>query len=311
MIPERIASLLAGGTEIVCGLGLADRLVAISHECDFPVDVLDRPRVTRARIDDRAPSGDIDRQVRDAMADGLPLYEIDADRLAALRPDLVVTQSQCEVCAIDEKDVRAVLASNDAFSDTTLVSLNPTTLDAIFADIIAVGRAADCTAAADEYVVKLRRRVDSVREATRDVADDDRPRVACIEWIDPVMVAANWMPNLIELAGARCDLTRAGDRSAYTSWPDVLADDPDVIIVMPCGFDLSRAIEESATLRCMPGWADLAAVRTGRVFAVDGNAYFNRSGPRIVDSLEILATLIHPDRFDRASLPDRSWSDLS
>jgi iron complex transport system substrate-binding protein len=309
--PQRIVSLLASGTEILYGLGLGERVVGVSHECDFPEAVRTKPRVTRANIDASTSSKIIDEQVRESTACGAPLYSIDSALLASLRPDLIVTQSQCDVCAVDYKDVVRTVQSIDALRATKIVSLNPTTLEAVFGDIVRVGRAADCGEAAHHYIERLRNRVESVRERTGHVPPAERPRVLCVEWIDPVMVAANWMPDLIALAGGRCDLTRAGERSGHADWHAVVAFDPQVIIVMPCGFDLERSVAESAALTTRPGWDDLAAVCDRRVFAVDGNAYFNRSGPRIVDSLEILAALIHPARCDRSRLPAGSWAPLS
>lgn len=311
MRPQRIVSLLASSTEILYGLGLGDRVVGVSHECDFPEAVRTKPRVTRANIDASASSKIIDEQVRESTACGAPLYSIDTVLLTSLRPDLIVTQSQCDVCAVDYKDVVRTVQSIDALRATRIVSLNPTTLEAVFDDIARVGVVADCQEAAHSYVERLRNRVETVREKTGHVPPAERPRVLCIEWIDPVMVAANWMPDLIAVAGGRCDLSRAGDRSAHADWPAVVAFDPEVLIVMPCGFDLPRAVAESAALTTRPGWEDFAAVRERRVFAVDGNAYFNRSGPRIVDSLEILAALVHPDRCDRSRLPRGSWASLS
>ena len=177
------------------------------------------------------------------------------------------------------------------------MDLNPTTLDGIFEDIRRVGAATGCEDEAETYVARLRERVDAVRSTSAAIPIDKRPRVCCIEWIEPLMVASNWMPELIDIAGGRNDLTVAGQKSAYSKWEDVCAFDPQVIVIMPCGFDLPRALSESTTLTGLRGWTELSAVRNQRVYAVDGNAYFNRSGPRIIDSLEILAGLIHPDLF--------------
>lgn len=296
MTPQRIVSLLAGATEILDGLGLADRLVGISHECDYPSEVMDRPRVTRARIDPSASSGDIDRQVKDCMTGGGPLYEIDTALLASLRPELIVTQSQCEVCAVSLDVLRRAIESNPSLHGALVVSLNPTTLDGILTDIMTVGRTAGVPSASDRFVGELRGRMEGVCTTTRALPDDDRPRTICMEWIEPPMVAGNWMPDLIDIAGGRCPLTVSGQRSGYTDWSDIRSFNPEVIVVMPCGFNLDRAVAEAPVLRRKPGWSSMSAVRNGRVYAVDGNAYFNRSGPRIVDSVELLAHLIHPRR---------------
>lgn len=312
--PGRIASLLASSTEMLYGLGLGDRVVAISHECDYPaVQIADKPRVTRTHVAAEAPSGDIDREVRQRVEQGEALYELDIDQLASLEPDLIVTQSQCDVCAVRYQDVLDAVASHPALRGTQVVSLNPTTLDEIFVDILRVGAAAGVPAEAERYVAVLRERVESVRQQTASLAKGERPRVVCIEWIDPVMVAANWMPELIALAGGQHDLTTAGQHSAYTPWSDVVQYDPEVVIVMPCGFDLARTLAEVPTMQRFAGWQQLSAVRNGRVWGVDGNAYFNRSGPRMVDSLEMVAHLIHPARFGEPAELDgeRPWARIT
>ena len=296
---ERIASLLASATEIVCGLGLGDRLVAISHECDYPPEVTSKPRVTFTTIDAEQSSAGINEQVKDCLRSGRPLYEIDVETLASLGPDLIVTQSQCDVCAVKYEDVVKVVRTVDALGQTEIVDLNPASLEDIFRDIERVGAAVGCADRAGDYVAALKARVDVVRSAISGVSPGDRPRVVCVEWTEPLMVAANWLPELIDVAGGRCTITTSGQPSTHTDWDDVVAFDPEVIIVMPCGFGLARSEAEVQTLSRRPGWSDLAAVRADRVWAVDGNAYFNRSGPRIVDSLEILAHALHPDRVER------------
>jgi iron complex transport system substrate-binding protein len=194
----------------------------------------------------------------------------------------------------------ARLQDHDALKETVVVALNATTLDEIFEDIIRVGEAAACPAEAQAYVSDLRRRLEAVRAKAASAATKHRSRVVCLEWIDPVMVAANWMPDLIDMAGGQSGLTSSGARSRYTAWDDVIAFDPEVIVVMPCGFDLTRTLDEARDLPKLRNWSKLTAVRTERVYAVDGNAYFNRSGLRIIDSLEILAKLIHPTVFGDA-----------
>jgi len=297
MPSERIASLLAGGTEILYGLGLGERVVAVSHECDYPGEVKAKPRVTFTNITVDADSRTIDEQVKSLTAAGTPIYNIDVALLASLRPDLIVTQSQCDVCAVNYNDVLAAINTCPALRSTKVVALNPTTLEGVFEDILRVGEAARCSKTAEEYVAGLRGRVEAVRTKSAHLAAGSRPRVACIEWIEPLMIAANWMPELVEIAGGQNGLTRRGAKSAYSRWDDVAAYDPEVIVVMPCGFDLPRTIEESSILTSYPCWTNLTAVRKGRVIAMDGNAYFNRSGPRIVDSLEVLAQVMHPQLY--------------
>lgn len=296
MADLRIASMLASGTEIVVGLGLEDALVAISHECDFPASVLDRPRVTHTTIDVSSTSGEIDTAVKKHMRTGAQLYEIDAKTLASLRPDVIVTQAQCDVCAINLTDVKEIVAQAPELARTKIVPLNPTSLSGIFDDIRAVGASVAADDVAARFVAKLEERVERVREKA--AAVEHRPRAVMIEWIDPLMIAANWMPDLLDIAGADAPLTEPGKRSGYTNWDEVRALDPEVIVVSPCGFDLGRTLAEIDLLQGLQGWHDVTAVKSGRVFAADGNALFNRSGPRIIDSLELLAHLIHPERFD-------------
>jgi iron complex transport system substrate-binding protein len=296
-MPRRIVSLLSSATEILYALGLGDRVAAVSHECDYPPAVLHKPEVTFSHVQSAAPSGAIDQQVRSLSEAGLPLYQIDVELLAALRPELIVTQAQCDVCSVRYADVLAAVAAQPALRDTTVLALNPQSLSDILADVERVGVAAGCPDRAAEVSEKLSARVARVRDATAGLSESQRPRVACIEWIEPLMLAANWVPEIVELAGGKNLLSQAGRHSTYTAWSDLAELDPQRILVMPCGFDLPRTIAESAALARLPGWKTLSAVRGSRVFAVDGSAYFNRSGPRIVDSLEILAHLVHPQRF--------------
>ncbi len=300
----RVASLLAAGTEILYALGSGECVVAVSHECDYPPEVARKPRVTRANVRSEESSKAIDDHVRQLAHAGRPLYEIDVPQLAALAPHLIVTQSPCEVCAVSSEMVLAAIAGFDSLKSARVVSLNPTSLERIFDDIRRVGEATGSERKAADYVALLERRTDSVRRVTEGIPVSRHARVLCIEWIEPLMVAANWMPDLVHLAGGINGLTKPGERSRCAAWSDAVAFDPEVIVIAPCGFDLPRTLREAVALRSLPGWGRLSAVQNRRVFAADGNAYFNRSGPRIVDSLEILATLIHPSLFPVAS-PER------
>jgi iron complex transport system substrate-binding protein len=239
--------------------------------------------------------------VRDLLSAGQPLYEIDRALLTSLKPDLIVTQAQCDVCAVKYDDVLEFVHGEPVLQRTQVVALNPTRLDDLFTDIQRVGRATGCSDRAGSYVAQLRGRVAAVRERTASIGPRQRPVVGCIEWFEPLMLAANWMPDLIDLAGGMQPFTRSGVHSVCSSWDDFCAANPDCIILMPCGFDLQRTLVEARELERRPEWARLKAVRAGRVFAVDGNAYFNRSGPRLVDSLEILARLLHPQLFGYAT----------
>lgn len=290
-MPPRIVSLLASGTEIVHALDLDDHLVGISHECDHPPELLDRPRVSRPRFDpDGLDSGAIDRAVRQAMADHGSVYEIDAEALAELKPDLILTQAVCEVCAVPTPGVRETVGTLGL--DAAVLSLDAHTLPDILGTIRAVGAAAEVDARAAAYVEGLERRLEAVESA---VADAPAPDVLAIEWLDPPFAPGHWVPEQIERAGGRCMVGEAGARSVETRWDALAGLDPDVLVVMPCGYgvEASRADAERHADRLVA--VAPRAVEWGRAFVVDGSSYFNRSGPRAVDGVEILAGLLHPD----------------
>lgn len=288
--PERIVSLLPSATEIVCGLGLTDHLVGVSHECDYPEEIAGRPVLTAPKLDPSGGSAEIDAGVRRLVADGLGVYRIDVDRLAELRPDLIVTQDQCDVCAVPLSEVEA--AARQCLGDgVSVVSLHPSALADVFADIRRVGDAAGRADAAEALVSGMEERLDRIR--ARHAHLRARPRVACIEWIEPLMLAGNWVPDLVELGGGTCG-PASGQTSGTVTWDELEAYEPDVIIVMPCGFKLPQTRRELSLLTRRPEWARLPAVRNRRVYAVDGNAYLNRPGPRLADSAELLAGLIQP-----------------
>ncbi len=287
----KIASLLPSATEIVCALGLADQLVGVSHECDFPEAIVGRPVLTDAKIDATQDSATIDAAVRGLVRDGLSVYRIKTDLLAELRPDLIVTQDQCDVCAVSYAEVEQ--ATRALFGDTAkIVSLKPQRLEDILNDITTVARAAGVESAGTALVEASRQRLDLITKKL--FRARSRPRVACIEWLEPLMMAGNWVPEMVELAGGTYDAVTAGAHSVTISWEQLVDYAPDVIILMPCGFKLTQTERELARLTSHPSWEGLPAVRNRRVYAVDGNAYLNRPGPRIVDSAELLAGLIQP-----------------
>jgi iron complex transport system substrate-binding protein len=294
----RIVSLLPSATEIVCALGLGESLVGVTHECDYPPIARARPIVTRSLLNhDGATSEEIDHAVSQQLHAGLSLYELDRPLLAQIAPDLVLTQALCDVCAVAygdvERAIRDISAAGDALAPQVL-SLEPNGLDDILTTIEYVGAAAGVAQRAATLVNELRVRIERVR--THAALAERRPRVACLEWLDPTFGPGHWLPELVELAGGRPGLGTAHCDSRRVAWEDVIAFAPEVIIVTPCGFDLRRTVEEAEqVLPSRNGWAALPAVRHGRVYAVDGNAYFSRPGPRIVDSLELLAELIHPE----------------
>lgn len=304
--PARIASLLPSATEIVAALGLAERIVGVSHECDYPPEIVGRPVLTEPKLDPRGHSAAIDAAVRRLVRDGLSVYRIREDALRAAQPDLIVTQDQCEVCAVSAPEVeaaaRALLGEH-----VTIVSLRPTSLEDVFADVMRVAVAAGVEAAGSALVESGRARLARLRD--RLVAARSRPRVACLEWLDPLMVAGNWIPELVERAGGQSDLVAPGAHSPTITWDDLLAAAPDVVIVMPCGFTLDQTRRELPQLVARPEWQALPAVRNGRAYVADGNAYLNRPGPRLVDSTELLAGLIQPG-YCASLLPPGSWERI-
>jgi iron complex transport system substrate-binding protein len=308
----RIVSLLPSATEIVCALGLEDALVGVTHECDYPASVRSLPRLTRSAIaHEDWSSEEIDHRVSRQLRDGLSLYELDRDLLHELRPDLILTQALCAVCAVDYGAVQDAAREAPGVSGAPgarVVSLEPRTLQGIIETIAAVGAATGAEARAAGLAAELRERVERIRERAASVAK--RPRVAFLEWIDPAFGPGHWVPELITIAGGRLGLGHVGVASRRVPWDDVIAFAPEVIVVAPCGFELERAAREAEeVLPRRNGWRALPAVRSGRVYVADGGAYFSRPGPRIVAGLELLAELIHPDRF-AGSAPPYSWRSL-
>jgi iron complex transport system substrate-binding protein len=287
-------SLLASGTELVCALGAGDCLVGRSHECDTPDWVKRLPSVSRPTFDVTGTSRAIDELVRTRLRDKLPLYEVDEAAIAALAPDVVITQTHCEVCAVSPADLAHAPGSRMSLERKQVVALETGSLEAILAGFRSVAQVLDLAAECDALVARIRARTDEIRDRTRPLA---RPRVACLEWIDPVFPMGNWGPELVELAGGISCLGAAGQHSASMAWEGVREADPDVIVVAPCGFGVDRTVSEMHTLEQRPGWRDLSAVRRGAVFVADGNVYFNRSGPSVFETPWILAEMLHPAHF--------------
>ena len=285
----RIASLLPSATEIVCSLGLEDALVAVSHSCDFAGRVASLPRVTRTRVPHGAPSREIDRVVRDCLHRGESLYQLDEGLLESLRPDLIVTQALCEVCAVGPAEVgRAVPALS---SHPRVITLEPRTLEEVFDAIEVVGEAVGRYGEAELLVRDLRRRVDAVR--TRSAALARRPRVAFLEWADPPICGGHWNPELVELAGGHDGLGRRGEPSRRVAWEELLAWQPEVMVLACCGLDGARGRRELDSLRRRPGFERLPCAREGRTYVMDGVRLFSRPGPSLVESLERLAAILH------------------
>jgi iron complex transport system substrate-binding protein len=287
----RIVSLLPSATEIVCSLGLEDRLVGITHECDYPPSVRVLPRVTRTLIPADAPSVQIDRLVAQRLNERSALYTLDLETLERLRPDLIVTQALCDVCAVGEAEVKAAACALPGMP--RVLNLQPTSLDQVLCAIAEVGAATGVAPRAAAVVAALRRRVDAIAARTATLAG--RPRVILLEWMDPPYTCGHWSPALVRLAGGVEGLGREGERSRRARWEEIVAWQPEVLVIACCGVDVERTLRDLPLLTSQPGWAELPCVGDGRVYVVDGSAYFSRPGPRLVDSLEILAHALHPD----------------
>lgn len=292
---QRIVSLIASATEIVSALGFERQLVGRSHECDFPPAIADIPVCSASKIDAQASSRRIDAQVRALVDQALSVYRVDAELLDRLAPNVIITQSQCEVCAVSLADVQQAVGQLVS-SKPAVVSLEPMDLDDVWSDIRRVAEALEDAGGGEELVGSLTARLSDIGRRTRQ--QRVRPSIVCIEWIDPLMFAANWVPSLVEIAGGRIMMGEAGRHSGYFDFSELAARDPDVVAIMPCGFDIAQSTKEMPALTGHPGWAQLSAVRNDRVFVTDGNQYFNRPGPRLVESTEILAELLHPGAFD-------------
>jgi iron complex transport system substrate-binding protein len=289
--PTRIVSLLASGTELVCALGAGDRLVGRSHECDYPPWVRQLPAVSRPTFDTTGSSREIDEHVRTRLHSGQPLYEIDEAIIAALAPDVLITQTHCEVCAVSPGDL-AHGASR--LVRKQVVALRTGSLEAILEGFIEVARMLHLGPTGEALVADIRARVAALAERTRALG---HPSVVCLEWIEPVFAMGNWGPELVELAGGTNALGTPGAHSVGIPWAAVREADPEVLVVAPCGFGLDRAAAEMHLLAERPGWSELRAVRSRRIFVADGNLYFNRSGPMVFETPEILAEMLHPQHF--------------
>jgi len=290
----RIVSLLPAATEIVCALGLENQMVGRSHECDYPESIKHLPVCSEANFPDGLSSNDIDVKVKEILADALSIYTVKREVIKELAPDVVITQAQCEVCAVSLEEVEKAL-DNYLDKQTHIVSLQPNKLEDIFKDIQTVADALGVTSAGNTLIEDLQERVDIIRHKLKYV--ESRPTVACIEWLEPMMVSGNWIPELVGLAGGKSVLAEAGRHSPYIQWDDILLADPEIIVVMPCGFSIERTMREMDLLLNLPQFADTRAAKNNQIYIADGNQYFNRPGPRIVDSIEIMAEIIHPKLF--------------
>lgn len=286
----RICSLLPGATEIAFALGLDDQIVGVTHECDHPADAKNKPVMVRSAIDSaRMSSREIDEKVTEILRAGKGLYSIDEQAFLDAAPDLILTQGLCDVCALDYNNV--VKAAELLAKTPRILSLNPHSLADILDDIHRIGEATGRNSDAASLVGDLTARIERIGYG----APSYRPRVVCLEWFEPLYTAGHWVPEMVALAGGQDVLGRPGEPSAKVEWDRVVDARPEVLLLMPCGFDTRRAVKESAPLRALPGWNDLPAVKCGNVYALNGNAYFSRPGPRLINGLEILARVIHPE----------------
>ena len=294
-MPERrIVSLLPAATEIICALGLEHQLVGRSHECDYPPGISNLPICSSAKFLPGSDSAQIDRQVKEIISESLSIYTIDRDLIKSLAPEVIITQAQCEVCAVSLKDVELAL-SDLLDKECQIISLQPNELDDVYGDIRMIAGQLGVENAAEELLELSAERINIIRHKLKFITE--KPTLACIEWLSPLMMAGNWTPEIIEIAGGLPILTEAGKHSSYINFQDILQAEPDIILIMPCGFSIQRTLQEISLMLDTPGWADLKAVKSQRVYIADGNQYFNRSGPRMTDSIEIMAEIINPKQF--------------
>ena len=296
----RIASLLPSATEIVHFVGASDALVGVTHECDYPPGVENLPKLTGTTIDQYSmTSAEIDAAVGERLTDSESIYSLDAKLLEKLNPDLVLTQGLCDVCAVSSSIVEKATAALPEMP--RVLSMNPTTLNEVLDVTVEVSDAVGRGGEARAKVATLRERLARVEEAVEGLP---RPRVGCIEWLDPPFSAGHWVPEMVSLAGGEELFAHAGEPSKRRSWEEVFRAAPEILVLMPCGFDAARAAGEARVLRRMPGWEDLPAVENGRVWAVDANSYYSRPAPRLVEGVEILARILHPEVFPEAPEPE-------
>jgi iron complex transport system substrate-binding protein len=307
MQTARVVSLIASATETVAALGCEERLVGRSHECDFPPSVQDLPVCTAPKINVHAGSAEIDRQVKSLLANAVSIYEVHTEILEQLRPDVIITQTQCAVCAVSLADVERAVCSL-VTSRPRIVAVEPNGLEDVWFGIRQIAAALDVTAAGDELVRASQQQLAEIQKCLANCSS--RPTVACIEWIDPLMAAGNWVPELVQIASGRNLFGEAGKHSPWMTWEKLVERDPDVIIVMPCGWDIRRSESEMPALSSRPEWPGLRAVQSGRVILTDGNQFFNRPGPRVVESAEILAEILHREMFDFGHR-GRAWEAYS
>lgn len=289
----RIISLLPSLTETVVALGKQDELVGRSHECNYPSDITKLPVCTEPKFNPDGTSYEIDQRVKAILQEGLSVYRVDEEQLAKLKPDVILTQDHCEVCAVSFPDVEQAVQSS-LNEKVEVISVSPTDLSSVVDAIRAVARAIDAEKEAEELTTQMKEELQQIQQKTQPLRTPD---VLCLEWLDPLMSAGNWMPELVQLAGGNPLAATAGEHSPWLEWEKVQQLNPDIISIMPCGYYIEETLSELSALTERPGWKRLRAVQNHQVYVMDGNHFFNRPGPRLVDSTRILAEVIHPSRF--------------
>jgi iron complex transport system substrate-binding protein len=302
----RVASLLPSATELLFGIGAGADVVGVTHECDWPSPAARLPVLTASLFDHAgSSSGEIDRHIRSAVHSGSGIYSLDAAKLAALEPELIVTQELCEVCAVSYRQVEKTV--RELPGEVPILSLEPESLDGIMETALVLGRATQHEQGAEALVGSMQQRITAV--SSLPPVAGGRPAVACVEWTEPLMAGGHWVPEMVRLAGGDDVLGAEGEKSAEVAWQDVVEAAPDVMVLMPCGYGLARSLECAAEVTAHPGFGDLPCARSGRVAAVDGSSYFNRPGPRIADGLELLAAIFRAAPGDQLP-PGAAWVPL-
>ena len=303
---QRVLSLLSSATEIIYALGCGDRLVGRSHECDYPEEVSELPICTIPKFNVDGTSREVDDEVKSLVQSALSIYYINEKLLKELKPDIIFTQSQCEVCAVSLSDVENALKNITGLS-SRVVSVEPNSIEDIFNDILTIAKILNVRKKGKELVELIKAKIDSTEKI---VYQKSSPSVAAIEWIDPLMAAGNWVPQLIKVAGGKNLFGEEGKHSPWMKYNDLLDQDPEIIIVMPCGYDINKSLIEIKTLESKKDWGSLKAVSNRNVYITDGNQFFNRPGPRIIESLEILLEIIHPELSESKHI-DSGWVRLN